>query len=148
MASLKTDGRSSVFLLFLCIWVVEFSQQHGRHEQSSRHSAGRWRDGRQLFKPIPKWKCEYQRRQHTSQAGNKLEDCMQSYSTATGHRITCLITYFCRLQSYLQKSPLVTRSNSRNIFRFVQSETNKYIWYNCDRSLWSNTQLQGKKFKS
>lgn len=38
---------------------AELSQQHGGHEQSSRHSAGWRRDGRQLFKPIPKWKCEY-----------------------------------------------------------------------------------------
>lgn len=58
--------KSERVLTLSYIYVAEFSQQHGRHEQSSRHSAGWRRDGRQLFKPIPKWKCEYRKRKHTS----------------------------------------------------------------------------------
>ncbi len=37
---------------------LELSEQHGRYEQSPRNSAGRRGDGRQLLKPIPKWKCK------------------------------------------------------------------------------------------
>lgn len=46
-----TNHNSSGFL--------ELSEQHDRYEQSPRDSAGRRGDGRQLLKPIPKWKCKF-----------------------------------------------------------------------------------------
>lgn len=72
------------------ICVVEFAQQYGRHEQSSRHPAGRRRDGRQLFKPIPKWKCEYNIVQHNSRSSltPKLIMCNTTVSPPSGMSLT------------------------------------------------------------
>lgn len=120
---------------------VEFSQQHGRHEQSPGNSAGWWGDGRQLFKPIPKWKCEY-------------FTALQSFSSLTrNHQAACfceeilisLLTWFLypkhfpfRLYFTLSKLDLFYNVNIENMYNSYLAVLYKLVMHDNKLIHWQN----------